>query len=214
MCAFGHIATTFGFSHSSKCITGGILSLEISFLFPLSTALSEQFFLNEQYWRPNHNNGEVCSSGWYKYKIIKEVGDGTFRTIWRAINKQTVFWFTVIVCTVDIIMLISSQPSWISEDIKRALEEQYGGEEELSQTNPGFKNSPFKFTKYSNAYMLVYIRECDKKKIICNVDEKDITEHLRQIPDKVEEKEQKRKEKAETHLYTIIRVARDEDLLE
>ncbi|CAN1298212.1 Ubiquitin C-terminal hydrolase 13 [Linum perenne] len=65
------------------------------------------------------------------------------------------------------------------EDMKRALEEQYGGEEELPQTNPGFNNSPFKFTKYSNAYMLVYIRESDKEKIICNVDEKDIAEHLR-----------------------------------
>ncbi|KAK1313721.1 Ubiquitin carboxyl-terminal hydrolase 13 [Acorus calamus] len=65
------------------------------------------------------------------------------------------------------------------EDMKRALEEQYGGEEELPQTNPGFNNTPFKFTKYSNAYMLVYIRESDKEKIICNVDEKDIAEHLR-----------------------------------
>lgn len=99
------------------------------------------------------------------------------------------------------------------EDIKRALEEQYGGEEEviswlylvaafwflfvswiysyfltfsyllslwqLPQTNPGFNNTPFKFTKYSNAYMLVYIRESDKDKIVCNVDEKDIAEHLR-----------------------------------
>ncbi|TQD87740.1 hypothetical protein C1H46_026744 [Malus baccata] len=63
--------------------------------------------------------------------------------------------------------------------MKRALEEQYGGEEELPQTNPGFNNAPFKFTKYSNAYMLVYIREVDKEKIICNVDEKDIAEHLR-----------------------------------
>ncbi|KAG4953164.1 hypothetical protein JHK87_038758 [Glycine soja] len=65
------------------------------------------------------------------------------------------------------------------EDTKRALEEQYGGEEELPQTNPGFNNTPFKFTKYSNAYMLVYIREADKDKVICNVDEKDIAEHLR-----------------------------------
>ncbi|XP_059628517.1 ubiquitin C-terminal hydrolase 12-like isoform X1 [Cornus florida] len=136
------------------------------------------------------------------------------------------------------------------EDIKRALEEQYGGEEEvtifniyflkfpalcnpnptslilmsflfnfyiqqLPQTNPGFNNSPFKFTKYSNAYMLVYIRESDKEKIICNVDEKDIAEHLRtRLKKEQEEKEQKRKEKAEAHLYTIIKVARDEDLLE
>lgn len=100
--------------------------------------------------------------------------------------------------------------------MKRALEEQYGGEEEvflffspfiniskcssffffliliffstdvdfyyvdqLPPTNPGFNNTPFKFTKYSNAYMLVYIRDSDKDKIICNVDEKDIAEHLR-----------------------------------
>ncbi|KAL0401465.1 UNVERIFIED_CONTAM: Ubiquitin carboxyl-terminal hydrolase 12 [Sesamum latifolium] len=101
------------------------------------------------------------------------------------------------------------------EDMKRALEEQYGGEEELPQTNPGFNNSPFKFTKYSNAYMLVYIRESDKEKIICNVDEKDIAEHLRiRLKKEQEEKEQKRKEKAEAHLYTIIKVARDEDLVE
>ncbi|CAL5432006.1 unnamed protein product [Camellia sinensis] len=99
MCAFGHIATTFGFSHSSKCITGGVLSLEISFLFPLSTALSEQFLLNEQYWRPNAKFCIVdttsivilgnCLLGMERYQIIKEVGDGTFGTVWRAINKQT-----------------------------------------------------------------------------------------------------------------------------
>nr|XP_023929870.1 ubiquitin carboxyl-terminal hydrolase 12-like isoform X10 [Quercus suber] len=101
------------------------------------------------------------------------------------------------------------------EDVKRALEEQYGGEEELPPANPGFNNSPFKFTKYSNAYMLVYIRESDKEKIICNVDEKDIAEHLRiRLKKEQEEKEQKRKEKAEAHLYTIIKVARNEDLLE
>ncbi|KAB1226939.1 Ubiquitin carboxyl-terminal hydrolase 13 [Morella rubra] len=101
------------------------------------------------------------------------------------------------------------------EDLKRALEEQYGGEEELPQTNPGFNNTPFKFTKYSNAYMLVYIRESDKDKIICNVDEKDIAEHLRErLKKEQEEKEHKKKEKAEAHLYTIIKVARDEDLAE
>ncbi|KAK3228593.1 hypothetical protein Dsin_000474 [Dipteronia sinensis] len=101
------------------------------------------------------------------------------------------------------------------EDMKRVLEEQYGGEEELPHTNPGFNNSPFKFTKYSNAYMLVYIRESDKDKIICNVDVNDIAEHLRlRLNKEKEEKEQKRKEKAEAHLYTVIKVARNEDLLE
>ncbi|KAF5737381.1 hypothetical protein HS088_TW13G00261 [Tripterygium wilfordii] len=101
------------------------------------------------------------------------------------------------------------------EDIKRALEEQYGGEEELPQTNPGFNNTPFKFTKYSNAYMLVYIRESDKDNIICNVDEKDIAEHLRIRLKKVqEEKADRKRYKAQAHLFTMIRVARDEDLME
>jgi hypothetical protein len=49
---------------------------------------------------------------------------------------------------------------------------------QLPQTNPGFNNTPFKFTKYSNAYMLVYIQDADKDKVVCNVDEKDIAEHL------------------------------------
>ncbi|KAH7299953.1 hypothetical protein KP509_24G037500 [Ceratopteris richardii] len=99
------------------------------------------------------------------------------------------------------------------EKLKTALEEQYGGEEELPQTNPGFNNTPFKFTKYSNAYMLVYVRESDKDKFFCNVDERDIAEHLRtRLKKEQEEKERKRKEKAEAHLYTIIKVARDEDL--
>ncbi|RCV38640.1 hypothetical protein SETIT_8G159100v2 [Setaria italica] len=99
------------------------------------------------------------------------------------------------------------------EDAKKALEEQYGGEEELPQVNPGFNNAPFKFTKYSNAYMLVYIRESDKEKIMCTVDEKDIAEHLRvRLKKEQEDKEHKKKEKAEAHLYTIIKVARDEDL--
>ncbi|KAF8398022.1 hypothetical protein HHK36_016948 [Tetracentron sinense] len=62
------------------------------------------------------------------------------------------------------------------EDMTRALEEQYGGEEELPQS---FTNTPFKFIKCLNAYMLVYIRESEKEKIIYKVDEKDIDEHLR-----------------------------------
>ncbi|KAI8530707.1 hypothetical protein RHMOL_Rhmol11G0080600 [Rhododendron molle] len=36
-CAFGQIATSFGFAHSSKCKTGGVLFLEIPLLFPLGS---------------------------------------------------------------------------------------------------------------------------------------------------------------------------------
>ncbi|ONM37528.1 Ubiquitin carboxyl-terminal hydrolase 13 [Zea mays] len=65
------------------------------------------------------------------------------------------------------------------EDMKRALEEQYGGEEELPHTNPGLDTAPLRFTKHSNAYMLVYIRESDKDNIICDLDDEDISEHLK-----------------------------------
>ncbi|XP_017258034.1 ubiquitin C-terminal hydrolase 13 isoform X2 [Daucus carota subsp. sativus] len=101
------------------------------------------------------------------------------------------------------------------ENLDSALEEQYGGDEEFTPTNPGFNNAPFKFTKCSNAYMLVYIRESDKEKIICDVDEEEIAEHLRiKLKKEQEEKEYKRRYKAEAHLYTIVKVARDEDLLQ
>ncbi|KAI3856932.1 hypothetical protein MKX03_012340 [Papaver bracteatum] len=84
------------------------------------------------------------------------------------------------------------------EDIKRVLEEQYGGEE-----------------RYSNAYMLVYIRECNRDEIICNVDENDIAEHLRvRLKKEQEEKVLKKKEDAKALLYTTIKLARNEDLSE
>ncbi|GER31693.1 ubiquitin carboxyl-terminal hydrolase [Striga asiatica] len=99
------------------------------------------------------------------------------------------------------------------EDMKKSLEELYGGEEEhMIQTNQGINATPFKFTKHSNAYMLVYIRDSDKDKIMCRVDEKDIAEHLRErLKKEQEDKEQKRKEKAEAHLYTVVKVSCDED---
>ena len=44
------------------------------------------------------------------------------------------------------------------EDAKKALNEQYGGEDAAM---PGTGMNTFKFTKYSNAYMLVYVRKSD-----------------------------------------------------
>ncbi|KAG8387302.1 hypothetical protein BUALT_Bualt02G0007200 [Buddleja alternifolia] len=99
------------------------------------------------------------------------------------------------------------------EDMNKALEELYGGEEEhVMQTNPGINNTPFKFTRHSNAYMLVYIRESDKDKIMCKVDEKDIAEHLKErMKREQEEKEQTKKELAEAHVFTSVKVTTDED---
>uniref|UniRef100_A0A0D3EUJ2 ubiquitinyl hydrolase 1 n=1 Tax=Oryza barthii TaxID=65489 RepID=A0A0D3EUJ2_9ORYZ len=101
------------------------------------------------------------------------------------------------------------------EDMKRALEEQYGGEEELPHTNPGLNTTPLRFTKHSNAYMLVYIRESDREKVICNLDENDIPEHLKiRLRKENEEREYKKKEKAEAHMFTALKVARDSDFAE
>ncbi|KAL6845478.1 hypothetical protein ACP4OV_024973 [Aristida adscensionis] len=101
------------------------------------------------------------------------------------------------------------------EEMKRALEDQYGGEEELPHTNPGLNTTPLRFTKYSNAYMLVYIRESDREKIICDLDDKDISEHLKaRLRKEHEEKEYKRKEKAEAHMFTALKVVRDCNLAE
>jgi len=49
------------------------------------------------------------------------------------------------------------------EDAKKALNEQYGGED---NTSPGAGLNTFKFTKYSNAYMLVYVRKSDWDQVL------------------------------------------------
>ncbi|CAI9094723.1 OLC1v1030510C1 [Oldenlandia corymbosa var. corymbosa] len=102
------------------------------------------------------------------------------------------------------------------EDVNQALEEQFGGEEVWPVTNESFNNnSPIVFTRSSNAYMLVYIRESDKDNVNCDVDEKDIAEHLwKRLEKEKEEEEEKRRLKAEAHLYMNVNVARDEDLRE
>lgn len=65
------------------------------------------------------------------------------------------------------------------ETSKRALDEQFGGEDETPPPAPGFTSPTLKLTKYSNAYMLVYIRESSWKDIMRDVPEEDIAEHVR-----------------------------------
>ncbi|KAL3835481.1 hypothetical protein ACJIZ3_010217 [Penstemon smallii] len=79
-------------------------------------------------------------------------------------------------------------------DVKRVLEEQYGGEEK-------------------NAYMLVYIRVSDKDKIICDVDEKDTAEHLRlRLKKEQEEKEDRRRYKAQPTFILSSRLFLNQDM--
>eukprot|EP00850_Spirogloea_muscicola_P023127 SM000331S12523 [mRNA] locus=s331:27091:34038:- [translate_table: standard] len=99
------------------------------------------------------------------------------------------------------------------EDGKRALDEQNGGQ--LPQRNPGYNQALFKYANDSSSYMLVYIRKSDKNTVMCTVDERDIAEHLQiRMKKEQEEKERKRREKAEANLYTVMKLARDEDLRE
>ncbi|XP_042480218.1 ubiquitin C-terminal hydrolase 13-like [Macadamia integrifolia] len=99
--------------------------------------------------------------------------------------------------------------------MKLALEEQYGVEEMISH---GFSNTFYDLMKYTNAYMLVYIRESEKENLFFEVVKGDIAEHLIEgyfsWNKELKEKERKKREKAEGHIYTSIKVARDEDLVE
>lgn len=65
------------------------------------------------------------------------------------------------------------------ESSKRAIDEQFGGEDETPPPAPGFTAPTLKLTKYSNAYMLVYIRESSWKDIMLEVSQEDIAEHVR-----------------------------------
>lgn len=54
-CTFAQFALSAKLFHSRKSLIGGSSSVELSFLFLLSIALSEQLLLNDQYRRPNAN---------------------------------------------------------------------------------------------------------------------------------------------------------------
>jgi len=99
------------------------------------------------------------------------------------------------------------------EDAKRAMDDQFGEDENAPQS---FNNNlGFKVPKYSNAYMLVYIRINDWERIQCNVVEEDIAEPLRvRFKTELLEKEKRRKEKQEAHLYSYMKIAREEDMRE
>ena len=55
------------------------------------------------------------------------------------------------------------------QDAKKAINEQFGGEDESLSNTPGLNMPPYKFTKYSNAYMLVYVRLSEWDQIMCEV---------------------------------------------
>ena len=53
------------------------------------------------------------------------------------------------------------------EKARQALDDQYGGQDEPSTA--GGYNPSYRGTKFSNAYMLVYVRESEWDSIMCEV---------------------------------------------
>eukprot|EP00878_Enallax_costatus_P010709 GHUV01011185.1.p1 GENE.GHUV01011185.1~~GHUV01011185.1.p1 ORF type:complete len:671 (+),score=192.28 GHUV01011185.1:167-2179(+) len=113
------------------------------------------------------------------------------------------------------------------ESEEKALNEQFGGEDEpLPVASPLIKqdgdlHTPaapkrmggLKFTKFSNAYMLVYVRESDWPRVMVPVTKDHIAPYLRQrLESEQREKEKRQKDKQEAHLYCHIRVATDADI--
>lgn len=94
--------------------------------------------------------------------------------------------------------------------IKEVLEENFGGE----QTGmPGINMRPNgrPMNRFTNAYMLVYIRECMLDNVLAPVTAEDIPRHLAErIETEARIREQKRKEKEEQHLYMKTLIASDE----
>jgi len=94
---------------------------------------------------------------------------------------------------------------------KEAVEGQFGGSEH--QTHPGH-TPQWKFPKISNAYMLVYVRESAIPEINVEVTADDVAAHLRsQLEKEQDEKAQKKKERLEAHLYTVVRLATHKELV-
>lgn len=92
--------------------------------------------------------------------------------------------------------------------MKEVLEENFGGEQ-LGLPNIRPNGRPI--NRFTNAYMLVYIRECMLDKVLAPVTEADIPRHLAErLENEARIREMKLKEKEEQHLFTKAFIADDE----
>lgn len=92
----------------------------------------------------------------------------------------------------------------------KAVKDNYGGDGDAPQ--PFGPPPVMRLPRFSNAYMLVYVRESEWDSVMCDVSEEDIGQHVRaRLKAEEEERQRKQKERAEAHLYTLVRVATDAD---
>ena len=90
---------------------------------------------------------------------------------------------------------------------KEVYEDNFGGDS-LS-TFPMTRQARL-YKRFTNAYMLVYVREDELDSVLAPVTESDIPEHLgRHLKEEQEEKERRAQEMAERHLYIPTRLITD-----
>ncbi|KAG1672785.1 hypothetical protein FOA52_002773 [Chlamydomonas sp. UWO 241] len=98
-----------------------------------------------------------------------------------------------------------------SVDGKRAMEEQYGGDDD----SMGSFGGGLKYAKNSNAYMLVYVRQSDWDKVMGDSTEEELAGPLRERLEQEQcAKEEKQKMKQEAFMYCTLKVATDRDILD
>jgi ubiquitin carboxyl-terminal hydrolase 7 len=95
---------------------------------------------------------------------------------------------------------------------QEAIDDNFGGVEETELHLDAGRKFTNARTKFSNAYMLVYVRETDSRDMFEPVTQDAISEHLRErfeVERQLSEK--RRKELSEAHLYMQVRLATLED---
>ncbi|CAG8737552.1 19364_t:CDS:10, partial [Gigaspora margarita] len=90
---------------------------------------------------------------------------------------------------------------------KEVLEDNFGGEDSNVRLSPAIRTGGRNLKRFTNAYMLVYIRECDIDDILSPVQPQDIPEHLqRRLDEERALYEQRKKEAEERHLYLSTKI--------
>ena len=94
---------------------------------------------------------------------------------------------------------------------REVTEENYGGEFAKPQKISGVQQQPRISKRFTNAYMLVYVRESDLDLVLSPVTDADIPEHLAvRFLNEQKEMEKRRKERDEQHLYFNVKVLSDD----
>ncbi|ORY78391.1 putative ubiquitin carboxyl-terminal hydrolase 5 [Leucosporidium creatinivorum] len=96
---------------------------------------------------------------------------------------------------------------------REVLEDNFGGESLVNGAAHPPAKPPLKgaMKRFTNAYMLVYIRESKVNDILAPISTEQVPEHLRMRLDKErKDAEQKKRERDEQHLYLTVKVITDE----